>query len=37
MLLARAAQTLNEYAIVIAIITLAIMGINTYLKRAYKM
>ncbi len=33
MLFGRAAQTLNEYAIVIAIITLAIMGINTYLKR----
>ncbi len=33
MLFDRPAQTLNEYAIVIAIITLSIMGINTYLKR----
>lgn len=33
MLFTRSAQSLNEYAIVIAIITLGIMGINTYLKR----
>lgn len=33
MLIRRAGQTLNEYAIVIAVITLSIMGINTYLKR----
>lgn len=33
MIISRAAQSLNEYAIVIAIITLSIMGINTYLKR----
>lgn len=33
MLLGRAAQTLNEYAVVIVIITMAIMGINLYLKR----
>ena len=33
MLFTRTAQSLNEYAIVIVIITLAIMGINTYFKR----
>jgi hypothetical protein len=33
MLISRAAQSLNEYAIIIAIITVSIMGINTYLKR----
>ncbi len=33
MLINRAAQSLNEYAIVVAVISLSIMGINTYLKR----
>lgn len=33
MLFTRTAQSLNEYAIVIAIITLSVMGINTYVKR----
>lgn len=33
MFFTRTAQSLNEYAIVIAIITLSVMGISTYVKR----